>query len=215
MLKNIICYFPNYYHKNDIFICNFVGKENLEQSIFTNIYYIMIKINNDFLLRKANLSDANDLHEVLNDKAAAENMQELFIGYSEEDVRNWIESNNSKNDKLTFVIEYIPITKVIGYAEFHNIEYRHSKCTLSILIGLKEFRNNGLGGEICKSMVKFGFNELNMNRIEGRIFSNDVFSLKSALRCGFKKEGTQVQAQYRHGKYHDLVFIAILKKELI
>lgn len=171
----------------------------------------MIEINDNLLLRRANLSDANDLYKVLNNKESAMNMQGLFIGYSKEDIITWIESNNSESDKIVFVIESISTQEIIGYTAFRNIDYRVRKCSISVLIGRKDAQHKGGGKLVLDCMVNFGFDELNMNRIEGGILGDNAPSLKNAKKSGFKIEGIQKQAQYKSGKYHDLIMVAILR----
>lgn len=86
----------------------------------------------------------------------------------------------------------------------------------SVCIGLdisKEFRGQGYAKHIYTDMFHLFFNEQKLNRIWllTAEFNKRAIHLYTSL--GFQVEGIQRQALYREGKYHNCIYMSILKDE--
>ncbi len=107
--------------------------------------------------------------------------------------------------------------KLIGNIGLHQINIpvnRVSKrAMLGIAIGDLEEASKGFGTEAIKLMIDYGFNSLNLHRIELTVFDFNKRAFKAYQKIGFKEEGTKREALYIKGKYHDLIMMAILKRE--
>jgi RimJ/RimL family protein N-acetyltransferase len=102
----------------------------------------------------------------------------------------------------------------IGLHQMHTPVNKVSKrAMLGIAIGDLEEASKGFGTEAIKLMLDYGFNSLNLHRIELTVFDFNERAFKAYKKIGFKEEGTKREALYLKGKYHDLIMMAILKKE--
>ncbi|MDO9538311.1 MAG: GNAT family protein [Thermoplasmata archaeon] len=78
---------------------------------------------------------------------------------------------------------------------------------------LKEFWGNGYMIEAGQAILNYGFQELKLNRIQASADADNVRSLVTIERMGFKKEGVMRQKDFYKGAFHDDVVYSILKEE--
>jgi diamine N-acetyltransferase len=104
--------------------------------------------------------------------------------------------------------------KLIGDCGFTHIDWQNRSAEFGIAIGDKSYWNRGYGTEAVRLLVGYGFNTLNMNRIYLRVFENNPGAIRAYEKAGFVHEGRQRQAQFRDGKYIDVLVMSILRSEL-
>lgn len=105
------------------------------------------------------------------------------------------------------------VWKLIGSCGFSEIDWRNRSAEFGINIGEKSFWNKGYGTEAVRLMVKHGFNTLNLHRIYLRVFETNPRAIRSYEKAGFTHEGRQRQAEFRNGKYIDMLVMSILEDE--
>ncbi len=103
--------------------------------------------------------------------------------------------------------------KMIGSCGFFNLDGRNRSSEFGITIGDKSYWNKGFGTEAVRLLVQHGFNTLNLNRIYLRVLENNLRAIRAYEKAGFTHEGRQRQAEFRDGKYIDLLVMSILKDE--
>ncbi len=103
--------------------------------------------------------------------------------------------------------------KAIGMVGLHAINAIARSATYGILIGDKKQQGQGYGIEATRLMVQYGFEELNLNRIELCVFAEHELGFHVYKQAGFIEEGRMREAYYRNGKYHDVIHMAILRRE--
>lgn len=101
----------------------------------------------------------------------------------------------------------------IGNCSFMNIDWRNRSAEIGIFIGEKSFWNQGFGSEAMKLMLEHGFQTLNLNRIFLRVFQTNPRAINSYEKVGFIHEGRLRQAEYRDGKYVDVLLMSVLRSE--
>lgn len=106
-----------------------------------------------------------------------------------------------------------PAWKMIGGCGFFNLDFRNRCSEFGILIGDKTYWNLGYGTEAVRLLVKHGFQTLNLNRIYLRVLDNNPRAIRAYEKAGFIHEGRQRQAEYKNGRYFDLLVMSILKEE--
>lgn len=98
---------------------------------------------------------------------------------------------------------------MVGYNYWHRGDRRAS-------VGV-ELRHDvwgkGYMQESLTAVLAFGFTEMSLNRIEASVSAHNERSLKMLKKLGFVQEGVQREQYYDDGEYHDLVLLALLKKE--
>ncbi len=62
-------------------------------------------------------------------------------------------------------------------------------------------------------IFKYGFEDLNLHRIWLRVFETNQRAIRSYDKAGFTLEGKFREAQYRDGKYVDVMIMSMLKSE--
>jgi len=103
--------------------------------------------------------------------------------------------------------------KTIGSCGFFAIDGRNRSAEFGINIGEKAYWNQGYGTETVRLLVKHGFQTLNLHRIYLRVFETNPRAIRAYEKAGFTLEGRQRQAEFRNGKYIDVLVMSILREE--
>ncbi|MFZ2097267.1 MAG: GNAT family protein [Anaerolineales bacterium] len=103
--------------------------------------------------------------------------------------------------------------RLIGTLGFTDIDWRNHSSEFGIMIGEKSYWNRGFGSEAVRLLVQYGFCTLNLNRIFLRVFENNPRAIRAYEKAGFVHEGRMRQAEYRDGKYIDVLVMSMLKDE--
>lgn len=168
----------------------------------------MFYISKGLLLRKPSAQDAEALYELKNERESARLLGGFSCGYSREDIADWIVFHRKRSDEQVFLIEDRKC--VVGHVGLYNIDFRVRKGEFAILIGKPEARGRGIGEACTKWMCDFAFENLNLQRIELTVLSENLRALNLYKKCGFETEGVQRRAQYKDGKYLDIIFMSRL-----
>jgi RimJ/RimL family protein N-acetyltransferase len=86
----------------------------------------------------------------------------------------------------------------------------------SVCIGLdicKEFRGKGFARQIYRDMFRLFFIDKSFNRIWLLTAEFNARALHLYLSLGFSIEGIQREALYRDGKYHNCIYMSLLRNE--
>jgi len=103
--------------------------------------------------------------------------------------------------------------QMIGGCSFFRLDSRNRSAEFGIMIGDKNYWNHGYGTEAVHLLVQHGFSTLNLNRIHLRVLEDNPRAIRAYEKVGFIHEGRQRQAEYKHGRYLDLLVMSILKDE--
>ena len=110
-------------------------------------------------------------------------------------------------------IEGSELWRLIGSWAFNDIDWRNRSAEFGILIGDKSYWNRGYGTEAVRLLVQHGFKTLNLNRIYLHVFENNPRAIRAYEKAGFIHEGRKRQAEYKDGKYIDVLVMSMLKDE--
>jgi RimJ/RimL family protein N-acetyltransferase len=103
--------------------------------------------------------------------------------------------------------------KLIGSIGFFRIDWRNRASEFGINIGEKNHWNQGYGTEAVRLLVKFGFETLNLHRIFLRVLDSNPRAIRAYEKAGFTHEVRMRQAEFRSGKYIDMLVMSILRPE--
>lgn len=112
-----------------------------------------------------------------------------------------------------FVIARAEDGAYLGQIDFLNMDLRSRQAELGIVLGAPSWCGQGFGSEAVGLMLKFGFAELNLNRVYLSVADDNVRAIRCYEKCGFVPEGRLRQAEYRHGVYHDILMMSVLRAE--
>ena len=141
---------------------------------------------------------------------------------SQADEENWFERMIKRPpDEHVFGIEAKKIDedtgaeswKLIGTFAFDSIDWRNRSAEFGILIGDKTYWNQGYGTEAVRLLSQHGFKTLNLNRIFLHVFENNPRAIRAYEKAGFVHEGQERQAEFKDGKYIDVLRMSMLKDE--
>lgn len=95
------------------------------------------------------------------------------------------------------------------------IDHRVRKAEFAILLGDRSVQGVGLGRELTRFALRYGFQEQNLSRISLDVLESNERAIRLYHALGFKDEGRLRQAQYKNGRYLDVVLMAVLREEWV
>lgn len=126
----------------------------------------------------------------------------------------WYEKIVTSNFPTTvFGIETIDQPKLVGITVLKDINLIHRSAETAIYIGDMEARGKGFSIEALQMTIDFSFERLGLNRIWLKVRSDNFAALKLYQKTGFIEEGTLRQFEYKHGSFHDVIVLSILREE--
>jgi RimJ/RimL family protein N-acetyltransferase len=123
----------------------------------------------------------------------------------------WYEDMLRDSSVCNFAIEYKG--QHIGGAGFSAISQAHQNAEVGLFIGKPEFWDRGLGRDVLESLLSFGFEQMNLHRIYLRVFAENKRGVNLYEKVGFQHEGCWRQAEFRHGRFHDILWMSFLRDE--
>ncbi len=161
-------------------------------------------------LSPMNIEDAETYVKWLNDFSVTDGLGTSDKITSLESEKEWISKNSNQ---YQFAIVRLEDDKLIGNCSIHDIDQQKQCAEAGLFIGDEENRNRGYGQDVLSLLLYYGFNYLNLNNIMLKVFSFNERAINCYKRVGFKEIGRRRQAYYLKGKFHDDVFLDILREE--
>jgi UDP-4-amino-4,6-dideoxy-N-acetyl-beta-L-altrosamine N-acetyltransferase len=162
------------------------------------------------ILRAIDRQDLPDYVRWLNDPKVLEyfgNPAPLSLAQEEQ----WYEQMLQDPETCAFAVDFEG--QHIGGAGFHQIDGRQAHAEIGLFIGPPELWDRGLGNDVLQTMLRFGFEQMNLHRIYLRVFAENKRAIRLYEKVGFQHEGCWRQSEFRHGRYHDLLWMSILRNE--
>ncbi|MBI2766823.1 MAG: GNAT family N-acetyltransferase [Chloroflexi bacterium] len=114
----------------------------------------------------------------------------------------------------SFGVETIADKKLIGGTSLERMSAENRTAVLGIMIGEKAYWDGGYGTDTMRTVCRFGFETMNLHRIELDVFAMNERARHVYEKIGFVVEGVRRDAQYRRGKYEDVVVMGLLEGEM-
>jgi RimJ/RimL family protein N-acetyltransferase len=133
---------------------------------------------------------------------------------SPEDLKKRLEQTQEppKRD-IFFEIYHKELDKIVGFVEFHYINYINHAADLGVLIGEKELWGNNLGTDAAKLMMKYGFEELNLVKITAIALRPNKGACRMIEKIRMKLELVMKNQAYFDGEYVDELKFCIFREE--
>ncbi|MEG0230178.1 MAG: GNAT family protein [Oscillospiraceae bacterium] len=116
-----------------------------------------------------------------------------------------------KDDNKCFIIEDKK-GNMVGHIHTYECNKRNGTFFYGVEIK-EEFWRNGYGTEAIKILLNFYFNYLRYNKVVSMVYGFNGPSLFLHNKLGFKREGQLCEMIYSDGKYHDLIYFGLTKKD--
>jgi RimJ/RimL family protein N-acetyltransferase len=107
-----------------------------------------------------------------------------------------------------FMVERIADRGSIGTIGWHKVRYGPNPESDAWNIGIElrpEARGQGFGTDAQRQLADWLFANTNVNRVEAQTDAANVAEQRSLEKAGFVREGVARGAQFRAGRYRDLV----------
>lgn len=131
---------------------------------------------------------------------------------SRDQVREGFEDHGNPLNMYFTIVEN-DAKKPVGGCSLNDIDYINRSAVCSLYIGDRDNRGKGLGTEAMLLLERFAFMDLGLNRIGSKVFDFNNIAIRCYKSCGMKVEGIMRENLYRDGKWHDVYFMGILKRE--
>ncbi len=166
-------------------------------------------------LRRPEREDLQTFTEWVNDPEVTKGLTlYLPMGLWEEEV--WFESLGKRppaERPMVVEIREGEAWRAIGNCGYHNIDTVSRSGEVGIMLGDKSVWNQGYGTETMRLLVKHGFETLNLNRVQLYVYDDNIWAIRTYEKVGFVHEGRRRQAEYKDGKYKDVLVMSILRDE--
>ena len=133
---------------------------------------------------------------------------------SHEDLKKRLEQTQERPKRdISFEIYHKELDKIVGFVEFHHINYINHAANLSVVIGEKELWGKNLGAEAAKQMLKYGFDELNLVKVTAIALKPNKGACRMLEKIGMKLELVLKNQTYFDGAYVDELNFCIFREE--
>ncbi|GAC1676179.1 MAG: GNAT family protein [Candidatus Dormibacteraceae bacterium] len=108
--------------------------------------------------------------------------------------------------------------KRIGTVSWHQVRYGPNPESFAWNIGIAlipEARGRGFGGPAQRLLALYLFATTSANRVEASTDVENVAEQRALEKAGFSREGVSRGAQYRAGRWRDLVQYSVVRDALI
>ena len=165
------------------------------------------------VLRRPEPEDVNELILYRNDPRVTGLLGGFSTGYSRQDLRDWVERHRTASREVLLVIADRDSNRCLGHVGLYNIDHRVRSAEFAILIGDRESWGKGIGQAVSRAMLRYGIEELNLHRIHLEVLATNERAIHLYTKLGFCSEGLLRHAQFRNGRYVDVMIMSILETE--
>ena len=116
-------------------------------------------------------------------------------------------------DNVVFAIERKDTGATVGTAGIWAISWICRRGDFRIIIGEPDAFGLGFGTEAAIMLVDYGFQRLNLETITLGFNAENARARRAYEKAGFVYEGRRRQLIYRNGRYYDVDYMSVLRKE--
>ena len=158
------------------------------------------------------LDDLEQYTRWMNDIEVTRYLGQAARCYSLESERKALEKLVSEGYNFAVVLK--EEERLIGNASIFDVNHLHQRAEIGLFIGEAEDRGKGYGQEIVRLLVDFGFKYLNLNNIMLKVISGNTAAINAYKKCGFKEFGRRTKCYFVDNKWHDEIYMEILRDDL-
>jgi RimJ/RimL family protein N-acetyltransferase len=124
---------------------------------------------------------------------------------TEERARRWVKQ--LLDHEYAWVIE---AGTLIGHIRLDHIDFRDRRASLAVGIEDRARLGIGLGTEAMRLVIDYAFKVLKLHRLSVRVVKYNARAIRAYEKCGFVVEGTEREAAFVDGIWHDDVIMGLL-----
>ncbi len=133
-----------------------------------------------------------------------------------DDTKNWFKprEHHEMRDWVVFDIWHKQDKKLIGSGGLNRIDYTNRNANIFVKVGEKDYWGKGVATETARLLFDYAFKELNLHKVYARYHAPNIGSqIVADKKLGLIKEGVHREEVYIDGKYHDVHYYGVLKKD--
>lgn len=130
------------------------------------------------------------------------------------DHEKFLSEVNPEKDEYIFGIELKDEKIFIGTISVYSVNWKNSTCHVGVSIGTA-YQGKGYGTDSMKVLIGFIFNYMNLNKVKLQVFSFNKRAVASYEKCGFSLEGTLKEELFRFGRFYDIYYMGLIRKDWI
>jgi RimJ/RimL family protein N-acetyltransferase len=123
----------------------------------------------------------------------------------------WFASLPRRADCAYFAIETVDGRAHIGNVWLWDIDRRHRKAELRVVVGDRSARGKGLGAEAIDRLCRYAFEKLDLHRVYAYVLGINPSARKAFERAGFSLEGTLRDDRWAVDRFIDSYLLARVK----
>jgi RimJ/RimL family protein N-acetyltransferase len=164
-----------------------------------------------FLLRMPEPEDIEELYSQKNASEIAAQLGGFTTGYSKKDLAQWMEYHRTQDNEALWVVAEAGDNRCVGHIGLYEIDHRIRSAEFAIMLGDANVWGQGLGRACTQRVIEYGFEQLNLNRIHLSVLESNERARYLYDSIGFEEEGRLRQAQYKSGRYLDVILMGLLR----
>jgi aminoglycoside 6'-N-acetyltransferase len=126
------------------------------------------------------------------------------------------EQDGMLNPQNSTLVVTLHDDQIIGTVSYHMVRYGPNEGSRAYNIGIgldAEHRGKGYGIEAQQLLTKYLFATYAVMRVEATTDIENIAEQRALEKAGFTREGILRRAQWRNGKWHDMVIYSMLRDE--
>jgi RimJ/RimL family protein N-acetyltransferase len=131
---------------------------------------------------------------------------------SDAEHERWRESLLQRDDCVFFAVLGREDRRHLGNVWLWDIDPRHRKAELRIVLGDETSRGRGLGTEAIRLVCRYGFERLNLHRVYAHVLDINPAAQRAFTAAGFAVEGTLRADRWVGDRYADVFLFARLRE---
>jgi RimJ/RimL family protein N-acetyltransferase len=168
------------------------------------------------VLRGIGERDTDDLADSLGDYETVYMLVYMPWPYDREHVQLYLENLNysmGQGNAIYWAITLPTENRLMGVIGL-TIEHEHSRATVHFWLGRK-FWGKGYMTEAAKCVINYVFQGLNFNRLDVDLIAMNNRSQRVIEKCGFKFECEKEEYVKKEGKYENMKYYRLLRREYL
>jgi len=161
-------------------------------------------------LRSLQIEDAVYMMEYIDDPDVAINFKFTRFPFSEKRFESFIQSSWTDKSNIHYAIENDG--EYVGTISLKSINMIDRTAEYAI-VTRKKIWGTGIAKEATVQIINYGFYTLNLKKIYLNVLASNIRANKFYNKIGFKFEGTFENHVFKQGKYEDLNWYCIFKKD--
>lgn len=162
------------------------------------------------MLRKLEEKDAPFMLEWMHDKEITVGFQRPFWQATPETVLSFIQNSfDEENQNFAFVNAE---DEYLGTISLKHISHVNDKAEYAV-VARKCAQGTGAAKKATEELIRYAFDELGLHKVYLSVLEENVRAQKFYEKCGFIKEGLEVDAVKINGVYHNHMWYGIVNQK--